>query len=358
MAAATGPGDAATAAISGPGTAVASGSGNAGRAGALPAIAPSIRPAAALPAVAPSIWPVAALSAVAPSIRPAAAASSSPQEPLLPSHLPSAQQEPRACLRGATATSHEDEAHGWDYADALSLLLMSAQQCATYFWSIIQSFVSFLMIELEQVAFDMKLRFGKVFKTYVLARITVFMTGRDSVVSLNLFYTGKQVLGQTSLLTTNDDERRGGLGCTVGQRIRRKQRSGSTLTLERERTGRGVSYRVAPTCTPCRPIKNWRQPVWRLTYCHVDSSDNVAASSAKQAPSVRTPACGDRRRARWRPAWIYARRAGRAPRLTCRGGVRFNRRMDRARLGPHVTVHGCMLLPPTDNSPILLGAVG
>ncbi|TVU43979.1 hypothetical protein EJB05_03401, partial [Eragrostis curvula] len=58
--------------------------------------------------------------------------------------------------------------------------------------------------------------FGKVFKTYVLGRITVFMTGReaakillsgkDGVVSLNLFYTGKQVLGPTSLLTTNGEE--------------------------------------------------------------------------------------------------------------------------------------------------------
>jgi cytochrome P450 len=55
-----------------------------------------------------------------------------------------------------------------------------------------------------------------VFKTYVLGRTTVFMTGReaakillsgkDGVVSLNLFYTGKQVLGPTSLLTTNGDE--------------------------------------------------------------------------------------------------------------------------------------------------------
>jgi cytochrome P450 len=59
-------------------------------------------------------------------------------------------------------------------------------------------------------------RYGKVFKTYVLGRTTVFMTGReaakillsgkDGVVSLNLFYTGKQVLGPTSLLTTNGDE--------------------------------------------------------------------------------------------------------------------------------------------------------
>ncbi|XP_020198674.2 abscisic acid 8'-hydroxylase 3-like [Aegilops tauschii subsp. strangulata] len=59
-------------------------------------------------------------------------------------------------------------------------------------------------------------RYDKVFKTYVLGRTTVFMTGReaakillsgkDGVVSLNLFYTGKQVLGPTSLLTTNGDE--------------------------------------------------------------------------------------------------------------------------------------------------------
>lgn len=48
------------------------------------------------------------------------------------------------------------------------------------------------------------------FKTLVLGRFTVFMTGRDAakmlltgkdgMVSLNLFYTGKQVLGPTSLL--------------------------------------------------------------------------------------------------------------------------------------------------------------
>jgi hypothetical protein len=65
---------------------------------------------------------------------------------------------------------------------------------------------------------DRQRRFGKVFKTYVLGRITVFMTGRDAakillsgkdgVVSLNLFYTGKQVLGPTSLLTTNGEEHR------------------------------------------------------------------------------------------------------------------------------------------------------
>lgn len=66
---------------------------------------------------------------------------------------------------------------------------------------------------------DRQRRFGKVFKTYVLGRVTVFMTGRDAakillssgkdgVVSLNLFYTGKQVLGPTSLLTTNGDEHR------------------------------------------------------------------------------------------------------------------------------------------------------
>lgn len=48
------------------------------------------------------------------------------------------------------------------------------------------------------------------FKSYVLGRFTVFMTGReaskilltgkDGIVSLNLFYTGQQVLGPTSLL--------------------------------------------------------------------------------------------------------------------------------------------------------------
>ncbi|XP_073020232.1 abscisic acid 8'-hydroxylase 3-like isoform X1 [Primulina eburnea] len=54
-------------------------------------------------------------------------------------------------------------------------------------------------------------KYGKVFKSFVLGRFTVFMTGRaaakilltgkDGLVSLNLFYTGKQVLGPTSLLT-------------------------------------------------------------------------------------------------------------------------------------------------------------
>ncbi|KAK2366562.1 abscisic acid 8'-hydroxylase [Trifolium repens] len=53
-------------------------------------------------------------------------------------------------------------------------------------------------------------RYGKVFKSFVLGRFTVFMTGReaskilltgkDGIVSLNLFYTGQQVLGPTSLL--------------------------------------------------------------------------------------------------------------------------------------------------------------
>ncbi|CAK9187361.1 unnamed protein product [Ilex paraguariensis] len=53
-------------------------------------------------------------------------------------------------------------------------------------------------------------RYGKVFKSSVLGRLTVFMTGReaakilltgkDGIVSLNLFYAGKQVLGPTSLL--------------------------------------------------------------------------------------------------------------------------------------------------------------
>ncbi|XP_010108653.2 abscisic acid 8'-hydroxylase 3 [Morus notabilis] len=58
-------------------------------------------------------------------------------------------------------------------------------------------------------------RYGKVFKTLVLGRFTVFMTGReagkilltgkDGMVSLNLFYTGKQVLGPTSLLQATGD---------------------------------------------------------------------------------------------------------------------------------------------------------
>lgn len=54
------------------------------------------------------------------------------------------------------------------------------------------------------------------FKTNVLGRSTVFMTGReaskmllagkDGMVSLNLFYTGKQVLGPASLLQTTGEE--------------------------------------------------------------------------------------------------------------------------------------------------------
>ncbi|KAF5183054.1 Abscisic acid 8'-hydroxylase [Thalictrum thalictroides] len=58
-------------------------------------------------------------------------------------------------------------------------------------------------------------RYGKVFKSSVLGRFTVFMTGReaakkllagtDGMVSLNLFYTGKQVLGPTSLLQTTGE---------------------------------------------------------------------------------------------------------------------------------------------------------
>ncbi|OAY58439.1 abscisic acid 8'-hydroxylase 3 [Manihot esculenta] len=58
-------------------------------------------------------------------------------------------------------------------------------------------------------------RYGKVFKTFVLGRFTVFMTGReaskilltgkDGMVSLNLFYTGQQVLGPTSLLQTTGE---------------------------------------------------------------------------------------------------------------------------------------------------------
>ncbi|CAN1235044.1 Abscisic acid 8'-hydroxylase 3 [Linum perenne] len=58
-------------------------------------------------------------------------------------------------------------------------------------------------------------RYGKVFKSFVLGRFTVFMTGReaskilltgkDGMVSLNLFYTGQQVLGPTSLLQTTGD---------------------------------------------------------------------------------------------------------------------------------------------------------
>ncbi|WOK95831.1 abscisic acid 8'-hydroxylase 3-like isoform X2 [Canna indica] len=58
--------------------------------------------------------------------------------------------------------------------------------------------------------------YGRVFKTNILGRFTIFMTGReasrfllsgkDGVVSLNLTYAGKQVLGPTSLLTTAGEE--------------------------------------------------------------------------------------------------------------------------------------------------------
>ncbi|XP_014510103.1 abscisic acid 8'-hydroxylase 3 [Vigna radiata var. radiata] len=58
-------------------------------------------------------------------------------------------------------------------------------------------------------------RYGMVFKSFVLGRFTIFMTGReaskilltgkDGIVSLNLFYTGQQVLGPTSLLQTTGD---------------------------------------------------------------------------------------------------------------------------------------------------------
>ncbi|XP_058078127.1 abscisic acid 8'-hydroxylase 3-like [Magnolia sinica] len=58
-------------------------------------------------------------------------------------------------------------------------------------------------------------RYGGVFKTSVLGRLSVFMTGReaskillsgkDGLVSLNLFYTGKQVLGPNSLLQSTGE---------------------------------------------------------------------------------------------------------------------------------------------------------
>ena len=58
-------------------------------------------------------------------------------------------------------------------------------------------------------------RYGKVFKTSVLGRLTVFMTGseaskilltgKDGMVSLNLSYAGRQVLGPTSLLHQNGE---------------------------------------------------------------------------------------------------------------------------------------------------------
>ncbi|KAL8103603.1 hypothetical protein AgCh_027975 [Apium graveolens] len=61
-----------------------------------------------------------------------------------------------------------------------------------------------------------KKRYGKVFKSYVLGKYIIFMTGRDAckilltgkdgLVTLNLFYTGKQVLGSTSLLQQSGEE--------------------------------------------------------------------------------------------------------------------------------------------------------
>lgn len=71
------------------------------------------------------------------------------------------------------------------------------------------------MSALNLIAIVFYVRYGKVFKSYVLGRFTVFMTGReaskilltgkDGLVSLNLFYTGKQVLGPTSLLTQSGE---------------------------------------------------------------------------------------------------------------------------------------------------------
>lgn len=58
--------------------------------------------------------------------------------------------------------------------------------------------------------------YGRVFKTSILGRYTIFMTGReasrillsgkDGAVRLNLSYAGKQVLGPSSLLTTSGEE--------------------------------------------------------------------------------------------------------------------------------------------------------
>ncbi|KAK9111257.1 hypothetical protein Scep_018776 [Stephania cephalantha] len=60
-----------------------------------------------------------------------------------------------------------------------------------------------------------QLRYGKVFKSSILGRSTVFMTGteaskillsgKDGMVSLNLFYAGKQLMGPTSLLQTTGE---------------------------------------------------------------------------------------------------------------------------------------------------------
>lgn len=76
-------------------------------------------------------------------------------------------------------------------------------------------FFTFLLINCSLHVFFF-IRYGKVFKTSVLGRFTVFMTGReaskillsgkDGMVSLNLFYTGQQVLGPTSLLQTTGEE--------------------------------------------------------------------------------------------------------------------------------------------------------
>ncbi|KAH7568040.1 hypothetical protein JRO89_XS07G0221700 [Xanthoceras sorbifolium] len=76
-------------------------------------------------------------------------------------------------------------------------------------------------------------RYGKVFKTFVLGRFSVFMTGReaskilltgkDGVVRLNLFYTGTQVLGPTSLLQTSGE---------AHKRLRRKIAEPLSFTLK------------------------------------------------------------------------------------------------------------------------------
>lgn len=81
----------------------------------------------------------------------------------------------------------------------MALMLMIKVLCSTY----------------PKIILKHVVRFGKVFKTSVLGRLMVFMTGsdaakilltgKDGMVSLNLFYTGKQVLGQSSLLQTNGE---------------------------------------------------------------------------------------------------------------------------------------------------------
>lgn len=94
----------------------------------------------------------------------------------------------------------------------LTLSFPSENSSTCYLYIISRRKLCYLKSDLNFMICVMVLliRYGKVFKSYVLGRYTVFMTGReaskilltgkDGIVSLNLFYTGQQVLGPTSLL--------------------------------------------------------------------------------------------------------------------------------------------------------------